>query len=220
MEELRKIFEKNKNPEKAKQTEAYMKGLFCYLGIMQKPRTELSKNFIAWSLKQTNIEDIVWTLWMEKEREFQYVAIEILNKYCKKASKDFITFYEKLIVTKSWWDSVDMIAIKHIGTHLQRFPELIQEYSVKWIESDNMWLQRTAILFQNRYKENTDTELLFSYIKRCSGDKEFFIRKAIGWALRDLSKSMPEKVQKFVEENELSGLSKREALKHIEKNKK
>jgi len=95
------------------------------------------------------------------------------------------------------------------------FPDLIPEWNNRWISSENMWLRRTAILFQLKYKEKTDKDLLYSNIIECSGEKEFFIRKAIGWSLRELSKTYPEEVRRFVDKNKISGLSRREALKRI-----
>ena len=119
-------------------------------------------------------------------------------------------------MTNSWWDAVDTIADHLIGFHLQRFPELVPVSVAKWLASDNMWLQRTAILFQLKYKKKTDVSLLFHCIKEMANSKEFFIRKAIGWALREYSKTDAAAVQSFVASTELWPPSVREALKGIQ----
>ena len=120
---------------------------------------------------------------------------------------------EFMIINKSWWDTVDMIASHLVGTHFKRFPGLIPAYTEKWMASGNFWLQRTALLFQLKYKKETDVELMSDLIKRLAGEKEFFIRKAIGWVLREYSKTDPEIVINFVENQQLSNLSRTEALK-------
>ena len=110
---------------------------------------------------------------------------------------------------------MDGIASWLVGEHFKRFPKLIKPYTEKWMKSGNMWLQRTVILFQLGYKDKTDVKLLFKNIKKCMDSKEFFIRKAIGWALREYSKTNAQAVINFVENNELAPLSKREALKWL-----
>ncbi|TVY01925.1 DNA alkylation repair protein [Paenibacillus cremeus] len=202
--------------------EAYMRNLFPFLGIKNPERTLLEREFWQYHGVPAGEELIacVEALWALPEREFQYTALNLLEKHVKKAEKEHIDLLEKLIVTNSWWDSVDTIAGKIVGKHLMRFPDLIPTYTEKWIRSDNMWLQRTAILFQLGYKERTNQELLFDYIRRTADSKEFFIRKAIGWALRQYSKVNEEAVRQFVAETpQLSGLSVREALKVVDKNK-
>jgi 3-methyladenine DNA glycosylase AlkD len=149
------------------------------------------------------------------EREYKYFAMELMVKMKKKAGHDAIHFYEGLLTRGSWWDTIDLIAPSLVGYHLRQFPEERQGYVDKWIHSGNMWLQRSSILFQLKYKKETDTRLLTDIILRLNYSKEFFIRKAIGWSLREYSKTDPAFVKKFVAEHELSGLSRREALKRI-----
>ena len=139
----------------------------------------------------------------------------MLRKFSKKLYEDFIGLFEHLIVTKSWWDSMDGIASWCVGEHFKRFPKLIKPFTEKWMKSKNMWLQRTVILFQLGYKDKTDVNLLFKNIQKLMDSKEFFIRKAIGWALREYSKTDAQAVMNFVENNEIASLSKREALKWL-----
>ncbi len=124
-----------------------------------------------------------------------------------------------LIISNSWWDSIDFISPKLVGYVFKTYPELIPTYTDKWIESDNFWLQRSAILFQLKYKQNTDFELLKSIILRLNTEEEFFIRKSIGWALREYSKTNPKAVKDFIENNELKPLSAKEGLKFIVKSR-
>ncbi|MBN2135876.1 MAG: DNA alkylation repair protein, partial [Acidobacteria bacterium] len=158
-------------------------------------------------------------LWNLEHREFQYFAVGLLDKYVKKVPGDFINIYEWMIINKSWWDTVDAIAANLVGLHFQRFPDLITPRTEKWMKSGAMWLQRTALLFQLRYKDKTDFDLMTRYIIELKDEKEFFIRKAIGWALREYSKTDPDTVFKFVKQNKLAPLSEREALKVIERSK-
>ena len=210
-------FKKNANPTNAEPMAKYMKNLFPYLGIKTPERREISKKFFKENglPEISDFEQIIRDLWELPEREFQYFAVGLMVKLKEKADKDIIDLYEHLITTKSWWDSVDGIATWLVASLFQRFPELIKPYIEKWLKSGNMWLQRTVILFQLNYKDKTDEMLLGTSIMRLAGSKEFFIRKAIGWALREYSKTDAQAVINFVENNELAPLSKREALKWL-----
>ena len=121
-------------------------------------------------------------------------------------------------MTKSWWDTVDLIAGKQIGYHLRQHPQLIDPSVGKWLNSGNLWLQRTALLFQLKYKQNTDTALLLKVIDRLKDSDEFFLQKAIGWILREYSKTDAAWVCKVVDQKELAPLSAREALKWLKNN--
>ena len=194
-----------------------MKDQFEFFGIQSKQRRELQREF----MKKENlpaleqVEDIVKELWELPQREFQYFAMELLEKYMKKVDRDIVTLFEYMILTKSWWDTVDMIAARLVGPVFSRFDDLIVPYTEKWMYYGDMWLQRSAILFQLKYKKKTDTELLFNYIRALADSKEFFIQKAIGWTLREYSKTDPKAVVKFVQSTTLAPLSKREALKVV-----
>ena len=148
------------------------------------------------------------------EREFQYLAIDYMEKVIDLFKADDIFRIEELLVKKSWWDSVDAIN-KILGHIAMKYPQLKEDTISRWIKSDNIWLVRISIIFQLKYKEKTDTEFLSKAIKYNSGTKEFFIDKAIGWALREYSKTNKEWVRDFIENNQLSKLSIREGSKYI-----
>jgi len=209
------LFKANASSANAEPMAKYMKNLFRYLGIKTPKRKELFKIFIKeYGLPEiSELKQITLDLWDLPEREFQYIAIGILRKFSKKWDENFIDLFEQLIVTKSWWDSVDGLASWMVGEHFKRFPYLRDKYIDRWMKSGNMWLQRTCLLFQLGYKDKTDEILMGRLIMQLNGSKEFFINKAIGWILREYSKTDAETVINFVENNELANLSRREALK-------
>lgn len=144
-----------------------------------------------------------------------YTAVDLLRKYAKKLGPKDLPLVEELITTKSWWDTVDMLAVHVAGAVLRAHPKEIPKWNKRWITSDNMWLNRTAILFQLAWKEETNKDLLFANIERHAAHKDFFIRKAIGWALRGLAETAPDAVKAFVRSHKLSPLSEREALRKV-----
>ena len=214
---LEKNFRENANPENAFFMKKYMKDKFSFLGIKSPERRAITSAFFKnYNRPDLNsIENIVRKLWDMEEREFQYFAMDLVEKGLKKMVQNDIQLFEYLVVNKSWWDTVDFIAANLIGKHLSNFPGLIEQINKKWISSENMWLNRTALLFQLKYKNDLDTKLLKQNILKCRDSKEFFIRKAIGWVLREYSKTNPVWVSEFVDSTTLSPLSKREALKWI-----
>jgi len=216
-ESLAEWFRGHADPAKAAPMEAYMRGKFPFLGIKTPERNRLTKEF--WSQhgipEGDELLDVVKRLWSLPERELQNVAMAFLGKHGKRARKEDIETFEELVVTKSWWDTVDYLASHTMGDHLAKYPELIPRYTERWIASENFWLRRTAILYQLRYKERTDAGRLFHYIEKCKEENEFFIRKAIGWALREYSKTDESAVRAFVDKTPLSPLSAREALKFV-----
>ena len=214
---LQKLFVQNANATNAAGAKAYMLNQFEYYGIKMVQRRKLCKDFIkAHPISSlTETEKIVKQAWQSPEREWQYFAIELLAHYKKQWRISTIRLIEYCIMHKSWWDTVDWIADAWVGEYFILFPEQTLSITGKWNRSDNMWLQRSSLLFPKKYKNATDTELLRKYILHLSGSKEFFIRKAIGWILREYAKTDPVWVKNFVQSNELSSLSKREALKHF-----
>lgn len=214
---LENLFRENANPENAFFMKKYMKEKFSFLGIKSPERRALTRAFYKNYTRPdiNNIENIVRQLWKMEEREFQYFAMELVEKELKKMGRYDIQLFEYFIVNKSWWDTVDFIAANLVGKHLLNFPGLIEQMNKKWISSENMWLNRTALLFQLKYKNDMDAKLLKQNILKCRDSKEFFIRKAIGWVLREYSKTNPVWVSEFVDSITLSPLSKREALKWI-----
>ena len=212
------LFKKNADNEIAIPMKKYMKNNFEFLGIKSPQRREILKEFLKnMKISKEELIKIVEDLWNEEARELQYIAIDLLLKYRKLLDKNDLHFLEKLVVTKPWWDTVDLLASNLIGYILKENTNEINNYIKAWVNSDNIWLNRTAILFQLKYKSDTDEELLYEIIKRFNLSNEFFIQKAIGWALREYSKSNPNSVMEFINNNELKPLSRREGLKHINK---
>ncbi len=214
---LQKLFEANANEEIALYMKKYMKGQYDYFGIKSPERRELKAQFLLqYGYPETGqLDAITRECWKLPQREYQYFIMEILERFAKKAEAERIGLYEFMIETKSWWDTVDFIAANLVGIHFRKYPEQIVPYTKKWMDSGNMWLQRTSLLFQLRYKKETNLELLMDYIGRLQGSKEFFINKAIGWALREYSKTDPDWVKNYVASHSLAPLSHREALKRI-----
>lgn len=219
VQNLRKALELRANPENAAHQKAYMRNQFAFFGLKAPEQKALYRDFFKQhgSPPADEIRTVIRELWQQPEREFQHFGMLLLEKYVKEGEADMINLFEFMITTKSWWDTVDMIASRLVGPHFKRFPKQIPIYTEKWMKSGNFWLQRTALLFQLKYKKNTDTKLLFNLIERLAHEDEFFIRKAIGWALREYSKTDPQAVINFVESHELKPLSRREALKVIER---
>jgi len=206
------------DPFRAEQQRAYMKDQFEYCGLGAPQWMALARElFNTYGLFTGKpLERFVMLCFDQEYREVQYVAIEMMQRRIGEQNKTWIRVLEKCITTNSWWDTVDWLA-KLVGMHFKRFPELQHEYAYKWIASDNMWLQRVAIIHQLFYKETTDEKLLFEMITRVADSKEFFLRKACGWALRQHAKVFPHKVLAFVQKNQLSGLTVREAMKQVNK---
>lgn len=213
--DLQEAMEFHRDPEKAEQMARYMKNRFPFLGIQQPLRKELSKPFVQ-TAKKLDMQEIIrqaGELWQLPEREYQYVAMELLSAGSKQWNPEAREFFLQLVTDKSWWDTVDFIAARLVGGWFREKND--REILLTWVSSDNIWQNRTALLFQLFYKEKTDSEFLFRAIAELKGKKEFFIQKAIGWSLRQYHRSDPEKVEAFVEAFGISGLAKREALKHV-----
>ena len=214
---LRKLYEANANPEVAAGMQKYMRDLFVCYGIYNPRRKELYKQFFKENglPPQDQLNELVMVLWQEPQRDYQYFAMILLEKFMKKADPEQVELYEHIIVNKSWWDTVDYIAAWLVGEQFKTYSDQIPVYTAKWMDSGNIWLQRTCIIYQLKYKQDTNKELLAKFIIPLSGSKEFFIRKAIGWALREYSKTNPAWVKEFINKNELSSLSTREGMKWI-----
>nr|WP_263324083.1 DNA alkylation repair protein [Neobacillus sp. Marseille-Q6967] len=214
---LTSLLEKQRNEENAGYMSRYMKNHFPFFGIKTPERREIEKQFFAETgiLKEPFNQEFVWVLWQMEEREYQNIALDYIEKSLKKLVKEDLPFIEKLITTKSWWDTVDVLGPKAAGAIAQKYPEVIEETIDGWAANENMWVRRAAILFQLKYKQKTNDTLLFEYILKNADSKEFFIQKAIGWALREYSKTNPEAVGHFIENNKLAPLSVREGSKYL-----
>ena len=205
------------HPEKAVQMSAYMKNRFPFHGVQAKPRREVFKAFVKEvGLPQVkDMEEVVFACFARESREVQYCGVDLCDRMKKKVDKGWITQIEELITTKSWWDTVDGLAVL-AGKHFLRFPDLMESVTESWNTHENMWLQRSSIIFQLTYKEDTRWDLMQKYILRHTDSKEFFIQKAQGWALRQYSKVAPQKVRDFLNENPgLSPLTRREGSKYV-----
>lgn len=212
-------YHKNADINLSKSMSAYMKNLFPFFGIQNPLRRKIDAPIIKQIIKNHNsdILDISNYLWRKNEREIHYFVIELLDKYKNKFEKKDISFIENLLITNSWWDSVDSLSSNICGEYFKKFPEQREVIIPEWSNSNNIWLIRSSILFQLKYKKETDSKLLFYLCEKHSDSKEFFIKKAIGWALRQYSYIAPNEVKTFVQNSPLQNLSKREALKHFSK---
>lgn len=213
---LEAILKEKGNPEIALGQMAYMKNQFDFFGLKAPVWLGISKEFFKENgiFRGDDLKKFTRQCFDAPQREWHYIGIEMTQKALKYENEDFIEFLEEMILTKSWWDSVDWIA-KLVAAHFERFPHLIKPITEGWIESDNMWLQRMAITFQRYFKQKTDADLMFNYILKMAHSKEFFIQKGSGWALREYAKINPQAVLNFVENHKLPPLTRREALKHI-----
>lgn len=205
------------DPEYAEKQMAYMKNHFEFYGLNAAAWMGISKVIFKEEGMYTDarLKEFVRLCFEDDHREVHYIALQMVGKTLKKQDESFIEFLEELILKQSWWDSVDWIS-KFVSLHFQRFPKNIKPITGRWIESDNIWLQRMAIIFQRYKKYPTDWALLQKYILRRANSSEFFVQKAAGWALRDHSKIDAAAVVGFVEAHpELSNLTQREALKWL-----
>ena len=220
LEPLVTLFEQNADAETAVPMVKYMRDQFHFLGIKSPQRKQLTRQFLAENGKPqpTDLEAISRDLWDLPQREYQYVAMDLLDRMRRQLRPEHITLVEHLITTKSWWDTIDGLASHTIGYLFATFPQVRETTVAHWRISDDFWLRRTTLLFQLGYKQKTDAALLFSLIEENLESDEFFIQKAIGWSLREYSKVAPDVVQKYVADTNLAPLSQREALKWM-KNK-
>ena len=214
--EIRRICNAEGNPEYAQKQMNYMKNHFDFYGLNAPKWLQLSKDFfdVNGVFDGDDLKDFTRLCFDEPQRELHYIAIEMVQKQVKKQPEDFIFFLEELILTKSWWDSIDWLA-KLVAMHFTRFPHQIRPITEGWIKHENMWLQRMAITFQRYFKAKTDEKLLFDYIRRTANSREFFIQKGAGWALREYAKINPSAVIAFCETTELAALTRREALRRL-----
>lgn len=216
------IFEKfyeARDEAQAKKMSAYMRDLFPFLGLPKPKTKELSKEFLKLRKKDKEIDwDFIFDCYSKPYREFHYLGLNYLQGVKKLLKYEDISKLEKLIITNSWWDSVDTVD-GLVGDLVIKHPELKETVLLDWMHSDNFWLVRVAIDFQLSFKEKTDTEFLSRVILHNCGTDEFFINKAIGWSLREYAKTNSEWVMDFLDEHEgkLSSLSVREASKYLYK---
>lgn len=207
------------DPAIAIQAKNYVKGKYEFFGIKAPERRAIFKEIIrnAGLPEQEVFSSLIRELWNKPQREFQYFGMEVSEKMLRKSTKDFIEDIEFMLTPKSWWDTIDFLASKTLGKYFRKYPGRIQPITDLWLKGDDIWLKRSCLLFQKDYKHNTDVELLQKVILACKDSRNFFLRKGIGWALREYSKSDPEWVLRFVKDHDLPKLSEKEVLKRIKK---
>jgi 3-methyladenine DNA glycosylase AlkD len=214
---IKKIYAANAYATIAKGAKAYLLNQFEFYGIKTPLRRKICKEFYkAHPVKDHNeLSSIIKDCFAAPQRELHYFAIELLGYHHKLWSKKTIPLIEWMVTHQSWWDSVDSTNSFVISKFFMKFPETIEITTSKWNNSSNQWLQRMSLLFQLTYKKKTNTTLLSQYIKNCQLEEDFFIRKAIGWALRAYAYTDSKWVVQFIKAHpQLSNLTKREALKH------
>ncbi len=215
---LENTFDVHKCVARAAKQSAYMRNQFVFLGISKPLRALIEKDaFKKYPIEnESELISHLTDLWNKEHREFQYAAMQLAVKYRKLWSLEIFHTFEFMIRTKSWWDTVDTVASTLVGPLVLRYPELIPAVD-HWIQDPYLWIRRSAIIFQLTWKHKTDQVRLFANCTQSMHECDFFMRKAIGWALRQYSKTNPEAVKEFLMKNrhELSALSIREARKYL-----
>ncbi|MBV8254901.1 MAG: DNA alkylation repair protein [Chitinophaga sp.] len=210
-------FKNAANKQEAAGMKKYMRDQFEYFGLKAPLRRRIQRAIKAQHGVPpiSEMSEMVRELWELPEREYQYAAMDIMQAMHKQFQEEHIGLFEFMICTKSWWDTVDNTVSGLAGPWFRKFPALRPAITDSWVNDADMWLQRSAIIYQNGWKKDTDEKVLFRYILEHIDSKEFFIQKAIGWALREYSKVNPQAVQKFADAHLLAALSRREALRRI-----
>lgn len=206
------------DPDRATAMRAYMRDQFPFLGVPSPGVQAVLRAALAELPRPgaATLREVALTCWARPEREYQYLACVLLRRHARTLDAGFLDTARHLITTKPWWDTVDALAAHVVGALVARHPGLVTTMD-GWAADDDLWLVRTAILHQLTYKAATDAPRLLRYCAAQAGHPDFFVRKAIGWALREYGRTDPAAVRAFVAAHaaELSGLSRREALKHL-----
>lgn len=215
---LAKYLRERGNPSIAEAQSKYMRYKFPFFGIMQKPLDEAYKEFIALHgvVDKKDTLKFIQACISYPEREMWHIGMGHLRKNIKQVEKNHLNDFKDIIIRGDWWDVTDSMASGVVGDYLKKYPEYTTVMD-RWIKDENYWIRRTAILFQLKYKNEVDFDRLKKYILLCHHEKEFFIRKAIGWSLREYSKYNTKAVIDFIEthQDKLSPLSVKEGLKWI-----
>lgn len=211
------------DPKKTAAMQAYMKSTMPYWGVQTAAQRAITRRLFEANRLETAAEwrETCLEIWRAAEyREERYAAIDLTGfKYYRQwQTLDTLPMYEEMIVTGAWWDYVDQIASRRLGPLLRQNPSRMRNKMLQWSRSRNLWKRRSAILCQLSFKTETDLDLLYAAIEPSLASQEFFLQKAIGWALRQYAWTDPREVRRYVRANagRLSALSKREALKNIQ----
>lgn len=215
---LPRIYGAARDPERAAPMAAYMRHQFPFLGISSTSQQALGRQVLAGLARPTeaDLAAVATACWELPEREYQYFACRLLRRHARVCGPGFLAVVRELIVTRSWWDTVDALAAHVVGPLVARHPELVATTDA-WLTDTDRWLVRAAVLHQLTYRDATDARRLFRYCAAQAAHPDFFVRKAIGWALRQYARVDPAGVRAFVEEHRsrLAPLTVREALKHL-----
>lgn len=218
LERLAAHYAEAADPVRAADMRAYMRDIAPFLGIGSPVRRALHRDVLVGTPRpdEADCAAIALRCWELPEREYQYFAVDYLRRHVRRCSSGFLPVARQLVTTRPWWDTVDALAAHVVGGLVAADPALKADMDA-WIEDEDLWAARTALLHQLRYKDATDTDRLFAYCERQAQHPDFFIRKAIGWCLREYAKTDPDAVRDFVARRRavLAPLSVREALKNI-----
>ncbi|WP_031091334.1 DNA alkylation repair protein [Streptomyces sp. NRRL WC-3549] len=215
---LTRVYPEAADPGRAVSTAAYLRNVAPLLGIPAPHRRALSRAVLAGTGRpdETDCTAIALRCWELPEREYRYFAADFLRRHVGCCTSGFVPVLRHLVSTDPWWDTVDVLAVHVAGPLVSAAPALRTTMD-RWAEDDDLWVVRTALLHQLRYQERTDADRLFGYCLLRAGHPDFFIRKAIGWSLREYAKTDPHAVRAFVDgaRDRLAPLSVREALKNL-----
>jgi 3-methyladenine DNA glycosylase AlkD len=220
--DIRESLENVADPVKAPQMQAYMKSPMPYLGVSAPAQRAIWRRvFQTHQLKSpTEWQRVAMLLWRNatfREERYAAIALTDLPRYAAFRTTASLPMFEEIIVTGAWWDFVDAVASHQLGDILRAQPAPMARTMRRWAGDADMWKRRAAILCQLRFKRDTDLKLLYDCLEPNLADREFFIRKAVGWALRQYAWTDPREVRRYVKANRsrLSALSVKEALKNV-----
>lgn len=202
---------------RAAQMSAYMREQFPFLGVQAPERRAVLRSFLAayGPPSLAELDSVIRALWNLPEREFQNIGADLLDKLKQDLTPEHVPLLEFALTTRPWWDTVDTLAAHPVADLFYRYPQTRHKTVARWRTEPDIWLRRATLIFQLLYKDKTDADLLFSLINDNLDEDEFFIQKAIGWALRQYSKTDETAVTSFVAATDLSPLAEREALKWL-----
>lgn len=217
---LIKHFQAHADPRVAEEMSAYMRHQFSFLGIRAPLRARLSQSYLDAHGEPDDLASFARACHQAPHRELQYFVQDWLKPRVHTLGPEHLPLLEELIQTQPWWDTVDVLAPSLAGVILKQNRAFWSDYPERWLRHESLWLRRAAIIFQLKYKAQTDDELLFRACLDRAHERAFFIQKAMGWALRERSKTNPDAIVDFVTRSPLPALTRREALKWLKTNSK